>query len=171
LGNGCPPDGGMTQAQVSKHLGISLTTVSNWTRQGCPHVISIDGRKLYILADVFTWRLSSGKQSNLETERARLAKEQADKLEMENAVSRGELANPEDFILENMRIIGACRGKILAIPMRLSPQVVGCSNLAEVKDILERGVCECLDELAGLASVGNVKIIQKPAKVKSKRVG
>ena len=85
---------------------------------------------------------------DLNAERARLAKEQADAAAMRNAVSRAELL-PAGEVVEAMRqAFGACRARLLAIPAKAAPLVAGMQSRAEVRDILTNAVYEACDELS-----------------------
>jgi hypothetical protein len=87
-------------------------------------------------------------QLDLTSERARVAKEHADKLEMENAVKRGELI-PAETAAEVLRSeYQRASVKLQALPTKLAPLIVGSKSLAEVQDILSDGIGEALDELS-----------------------
>jgi hypothetical protein len=90
----------------------------------------------------------SGDDLDLNAERARLAKEQADAAAMRNAVSRAELL-PAGEVVEAMRqAFGACRARLLAIPAKAAPLGAGMQSRAEVRDILTNAVYEACDELS-----------------------
>lgn len=140
---------GLNRSQISKALNISLPTVDIWVRNGCPH--ERKGKKyIFSLPEVYKWKKlqDKGEVGSLEIERARLAKEQADKYSLDNAVKRGELVPVGDVTRVWESRIGACRSRLLGLPGRISPHVVACSNVAEVKALLERYIYECLDDLA-----------------------
>lgn len=144
----------LTQVELSRALGVSLTSVQNYIRQGCPSTKK--GKVLrFCLSDVVRWRDKQGrsKVGRLEIERSRLAKEQADKCALENAQKRGELVPVADVVKVWERRIGGCRSRLLGLPGRIAPQVVGCSSIAEVRDLIERHIHECLDELASGRSI------------------
>lgn len=88
-------DGKMKQTEFGELVGISQPTVSDlcsrgiltnggsgrtWLREYCGH-----------MREIAAGRLAAG-DLDLAAERARLAKEQADKVAMQNAITRGELA-------------------------------------------------------------------------------
>ncbi|MFA6148654.1 MAG: terminase small subunit, Nu1 [bacterium] len=91
-------------------------------------------------------------------ERGRLLKAQADAAEMENARTRGEFL-PKEFIRKSVeRAVIACRARLLAMPDKAATQVVACSSIPEVKDLLQREVYEALDELARADYSGCVEV-------------
>lgn len=89
-----------------------------------------------------------GKVYDLEAERARLAKEQADKTAMENEEKRGRLIDAEKAAGWWVQIITNAKTKILAIPTKAAPLVLGCKSLAQAKDVLEKLIHESLTELS-----------------------
>lgn len=121
----------VTQQAFGEMVGISQQAVSDlmargvladgavcgaWLRAYCGHI-----------REVAAGRATNG-DLDLATERARLAKEQADKVAMQNAVTRGELA-PAYLIEEVLSKAGAKVAGILdAIPgqvRRMAPELPG----------------------------------------------
>jgi phage terminase Nu1 subunit (DNA packaging protein) len=94
-------------------------------------------------------------------EDARLKRAQADKLEMELALRRGELVAAEDVGEYLAGILSALRAKMLALPKRLAPVVIGLKKPAEVSNRMEKDVHEALLELAGLDPDEAVKALRK----------
>lgn len=89
---------------------------------------------------------SSPEDLDLDDERAGLAKEQKDRVAMENAVRRGELVDLNVVAEELGRAFTAFRQKMLAAPSKLAPNVnPDKPNVA--RDIIEGEVHRILDEL------------------------
>jgi phage terminase Nu1 subunit (DNA packaging protein) len=84
----------LSKTDLAEARGVSLNTVYGWVRQGVPK----NKNGTFDLRDVSEWLAKRGasKVGSREKERARLAREQADKLEMENAQTRGELVHVDD---------------------------------------------------------------------------
>jgi phage terminase Nu1 subunit (DNA packaging protein) len=104
-----------TQASIGIHLDLDQSSVSRLCKDlGIDHKTAslAEIRIAYIrhLRETAAGRLASG-SLDLATERARLAKEQADKIGMQNAVSRRELA--PSYLLEE--ILAATGAKVAAI--------------------------------------------------------
>lgn len=79
-------------------------------------------------------------------EEARLTKERADKIEMENAVSAGRLIVVEDVEEAWAAILGRVRTRLLRIPSMMAPLVFGAEDVYSVQETLERGVHDALEE-------------------------
>ena len=140
----------LSQRELAEALGISLTTLQNWMRQGCPSTIKGD-KKVFSLPGVLAWRdqQGRGKAGKLDKERARLAKEQADNLSLKNAQLRGELI-PKDAVEQELgKVFVAFRSRILSIDTKAAPRLVGCSSIPEIKSILRGMNEEALSELSG----------------------
>lgn len=89
-----------------------------------------------------------GKKLILEHERARVAKHQADGLEMKNAIMRGSLVQTSGVEQAVAEAFSRCRGRMRAIPSKASPRIVGKSSVAEVADLLTTQIDEALAELS-----------------------
>jgi len=71
------------------------------------------------------------------------------------------------------KCIMASRAKMLALPIKLAPQVVICKTIPEVKEVIEGGIYECLRELSTIdpGDKGNSGTMGPAAKTHCKRVG
>ena len=96
-------------------------------------------------------RGKAGNNGNLKlgAERARLAKEQADAKEVENAVKRGELVRINDIVKQFEAQLLKCKTKLLATPTKVAAEVHAAATVKEVPEITESSVKEALDELVG----------------------
>jgi len=117
---------------------------------------------------------------DLTAERARLAKEQADKHELENAKTRGELIVTEDAMKAWGAVVQRVRSRLLSIPSKAAPLLIGIKRTSEAKDTIEKLVCEALDELSNpnlqhgqnrASDKGDTKAVQASPKADSKPVG
>jgi terminase small subunit / prophage DNA-packing protein len=81
-------------------------------------------------------------------EKTRLTKEQADEKALKNAIQRGRLL-PVDQVREVWagHIINA-KTKFLALPAKLSPEILSMEQISEVQAYLRRHINEVLDDLA-----------------------
>jgi len=142
----------LSKTDLAEARGVSLNTVYGWVRQGVPK--NKDGT--FDLPEVSGWldKRGASKVGSLEKERARLAREQADKLQMENAQTRGELVHVDDAASAVESIIIAIRAKALSLGTKLAPQVVVCNNVNEVKAIIDAGADDFLRELAEINPAG-----------------
>lgn len=146
----------LSQRQLAEAKGCALTTVQNWMRQGCPSKKK-RGRWVFSLPEIEKWLSERGKKApgSLDAERARLAREQADKLEMENAITRGEMVYVDDSAAVLEAVIVAIRAKILSLKVKIPPNVIGCSRLVEIEDIVDRECNNILHEIAQINPGGN----------------
>jgi phage terminase Nu1 subunit (DNA packaging protein) len=88
--------------------------------------------------------------SDLYVQRARLTKEQADKAEMDNRKTKGELVPVSQAAKLLEKVVLAFRSQILALPTKAAPHVHGCKAIAETKEALETSLHDALNELAEL---------------------
>ena len=164
--------------QAAAFFGVSVQAIDGWINRGCP--CEKRGRSLnFYLPEVVQWRYSQdedGAKLDLTAERARLAKEQADKTAMDNAKLRGEMI-PVAAVRELLeRILIVFKTHILAIPSKLAPLVLGLKTTAEARDAIDEHLHGALNELSRL-SVSNLGSASGPsgsktaAKVNGKRVG
>ena len=146
-----------TLQQVAAHLGVSTKTVQDLLAN---KVIEKQARgeydlnqclKAYIsrLREMAASRAGNG-DLNLTDERARLAKEQADAKEMENAIARGELVYIEDVAKRVEQSLAKVRTRLLAIPTKVAPEAAAADDPKEVQTLIERQIVEALNELAGI---------------------
>lgn len=155
------PVGPLNMTALAGALKCSETSVKTWTANGMPRRKDLS----YDLPDVVAWLrakdVTAAKASfkkapagGLEDERARLAKEQADKLELENAITRGEHVHIEVIAKVLEEIVAAIRPKLLGLASFLAPRVYGCNKLPEVSAIIDEKANEILLDLAAIHTRG-----------------
>ena len=83
----------------------------------------------------------------LTEERARLTKFQAEKAKMETERMQETLVEASEVEKRWLALGQACRARLLGIPGKSSPRLVGCT-VNEMKQILEENIHEALNELA-----------------------
>ena len=151
-----------TVSEVAKHIGVSPKYVNDLINEG---VIAKRGRGLYDLDECreayisklrekAAGRAGSG-ELDLVSERARLAKEQADAKEMENAVERGDLVYIEDVAKQVENQFTKVRTRLLGVPTKVAPEVHACATTREVQSVIEQAIVEALNELVGYAEKGS----------------
>lgn len=151
-----------TVAEAADHLFLSERRFYELLDQGVvdragPGAYDLDVvREQYLehIRGVAAGRTSGEDGLDLTAERARLAKEQADALEMKNARERGELLPRDDVHLSVTEAFTRVRAKLLALPSKLAPTVYGLNSIAEVRDKITNGVTEALAELSGTTVAG-----------------
>ena len=145
------PDYDASKRGTSQFFGVSATTIDTWVMKGCPvKERDKDGRiKSMSLAEVARWKIfQSGESSELENERTRLTKWQADKTELEVAVLRGELIPSEIVQRVWGGMVVSFRSRVMSIPTKSAHSVLGAVNVAEAEAVLKKLVNEALEELA-----------------------
>jgi phage terminase Nu1 subunit (DNA packaging protein) len=151
----------VSKKAAAEFFGVSVQALDGWFTAGCP-VAKRDQNDRIELLDlrVMTqWRIDrAGDGGELDRERTRLTKAQADKTELEVAELRAELVRAP--VLENhwQNMVAAARAKLLSLPSKLAPQIAGPDQLTRVQDMLHAGVFEALAELAGDAFPDNIRV-------------
>lgn len=143
----------MNQSDIARALGVSRSTISKCKAMGMP-VDSVDAAADWRERCLDpNWSVpppsklpSTG--ARLTAERARVAKAQADRLELLNARARGELLERRAVEAVWGKRISTFRTRILAIPSRVSV-FAPLGAYAKVYDALEREIHLALRELGG----------------------
>ena len=157
-----------SQAEIADHLFLNQATVSDLVRRG---ILAKAGRGAYDLnacreayirhlREVAAGRAPGSSDEEEETldlfqQRARLAKEQADKTAMDNAARRGETISRTDFVRSMQGIIVQARAKLLSVPSKLAAVLAAIDNPRAVQDRLTTAIHESLAELAGTRGVSS----------------
>lgn len=101
-----------------------------------------------VLALLFTAASEGGEELDLNAERARLAKEQADKTALENAARRGQMVDALVVVNEWTDQIAAARSRLLATPTKLAPQLVGIQDANVIAVAIRTEMYAALAELS-----------------------
>lgn len=140
------------QTMTALLIGISTQAFSKW---GVVPYVKRGREALYYWPDVLAERdrryLPDPDEIegplSLDAERARLAAEQADKIAMENAIKRGEVAYLPDVAEQQARVFEAIRAKALNMPTKCAP-LANPENPNLARDAIEREVIELLAEIS-----------------------
>ena len=142
--------------EIAQHLNTTQPALSKLIEDG---VIDKQPRGKYDIDTVRTQyikhfrAIASGRAAagdlDLGAERARLAKEQADAKEMENAVERGDLVYIELVAKEFETQLLKAKTKLLAIPSKIAAEVHASANVKEAKELIELNMQDALSELVG----------------------
>jgi len=144
----------VTQSQLSKDLEVSTTTVKDLTAKNVltRTTNGYDLRQARLDYIAHLREMAAGRYSgelNLQEERARLAKEQADAKEMENMIERGELVYIDHIVKRFEKQLIKCKTKLLAAPTKIAAEVHAAADVKEAKAIMEEAIEEALSELVG----------------------
>jgi phage terminase Nu1 subunit (DNA packaging protein) len=136
----------MTEAQLAAFLGIATSQVRTKTRDGV--LIRVPGGKKGApagwdvraslrgyLSQLREGAVKGGPQTDeLKAEKLRLAREQADKLEIANAAARGDMVRAADVEREWANVLRDVRSTMLAVPSRVGSKLAHLSahDVAEI---------------------------------------
>lgn len=146
-----------TITDVAKHLFMSRQAAYDLVTRGVipdcsgkDHDIDAarEGYVLHLRAVAGNRGGNADGELDLNEERARKAKEEADRLEMQNALLRGELLQREDV---NTAVVGAfarVRARMIGVPSKVAPLVAAVENPAEVEGTIRKAIYEALKELS-----------------------
>ncbi|MCC7202430.1 MAG: terminase small subunit [Nitrospirae bacterium] len=175
----CEPIGDLlamivNKKQLSDILGKTEQTLTLWQKEGMPikDIASCRGRKnSYETAEVINWLIERERgddTSSYNAERTRLTRLQADKTSIEIATLTKELIPAEEAERHWGELVAAFRARMLAVPTKVSYQVLGLEDLHAIQRLLEDQVHEALNELKEYPDV-----FRKPDKNKrgNKKVG
>jgi hypothetical protein len=137
---------GLTQSQAATLLSISPRTIRDWHDAPRNPDGTYPGPAL--VAYYVEKRTGAG---DFDDQRQRLAAAQAEKVEHENLVRRGMLAQREAVVKFWTECLANMRAKILAMASKLGPQLV---NIGDASIIAAAIRAECYAALAELAEWG-----------------
>jgi len=137
----------LNQQQIAFICGVTSRSIRDWA--DAPR--NSDGT--YNAQDFIAWfiqRSSGGNgEKEFNTQRERLAAAQAEKVETENRIRRGELADTKQMLEMWSGVLAAVRAKLLSLPTKLGPQLVNTAEPAIIASRIRTEVYSALDELAG----------------------
>lgn len=138
------------QEQVADLFGVAPKTIVEWQEQGMP--IALRGGpgvpSEYESADCVRWYADREvRKVQVEQPRDRLARVQADAIEMDNAVKRGTLIHVDQIEPKWRAVIVAFRERLLDLRRTLAPQLVG-RTAREIEQQLEAEHTKALAKLA-----------------------
>lgn len=145
----------LTRTELALAMEMHPGTLTKWERDGCPVAKRAPrGRpSLFDRAAVEAWRderdatlKASG--LSLEAARARFAKAQAERVEMQNAVRRGELLELAEVVREGQDILLVVRARLLALPSSLAPELARETEPHTVQRRLTEAIHDALRELS-----------------------
>ena len=132
----------VTAAQLGRAVGLSERAVAGRKLDGRLPAHAGGGIALAPILRAGIASLASGHRTHagagldLTAERARLAKEQADAMEMRNAATRGELIPRAEVVAGMQGALAYCRARLLALPDKAAPLVAAEADPRAVRDVL-----------------------------------
>lgn len=138
--------------QISEILGLSPRRIQQLTREGalvkCGHgkydlPFSI---KAYIESQLEKVTPDDEIDNGVET--ALWTRARREKTELEVKIIKGELHRSKDVERVMNDMLGAFRARLLALPSKMAPQLLGETEIPIVKDKLKMAVYEAMNELS-----------------------
>lgn len=133
----------LTQQEAAELAGVTARALRDWA--GVPR--NSDGS--YSGRALVEWLVArSSTDGEYDNQRERLAAAQAEKVEAENAVRRGWLADTRSVLVAWGDLVAAFRAKVLSIPTKLAPQLTNVSDPKLISDRIRAELYAALAELA-----------------------
>lgn len=139
------------QADVARVVGVQQTAISQLVKRGVLDMKKGIDRCVIDYCQNLRDRVA-GRSSgayDLTEERARLVYHQANIEQLKEFEQRGHMVNAHAVVMTWQNMIAAARAKILAIPVKLAPVLLGAVDLRDIEDKLRAEIHDALDELTG----------------------
>ena len=142
----------VTTAEISEIFGISTRRVQQLAKDGV--FVRVGHGQFDLPASInsfIEYRLDDTKDEGVldkSTEEAMWTRARRQKTELELQIMRGDLHRSEDVRRVMNDMLGAFRARILSIPSKFSPQLVGMTEIPPIKVVLKQAVHEALEELS-----------------------
>jgi hypothetical protein len=140
----------LSQKEYAAHLGVSQQAVNRMVRTG--KVPSTHGRIDPVAADLALAPIDAEKSSNSISEALRRKEwALAGLREHELARKNGEVVDVAYVERCQTQVNSNIKQRLLGLPSKLTPRLVGIGSPAKIKTILEREIHETLEELSRIA--------------------
>jgi len=135
-------------------MGVSTQAIGLWNMEQQKKKGATGNRVYYDIREVVQLRLKeaanrSGNAPDIQREKSRLTKLQADKADLEYKKMKGELISTDTVTEHWENLFVAFRSKILAIPTRAAAVALNATSIPDVEEKLEAFLLEALEELSG----------------------
>ncbi|MDX6481730.1 MAG: hypothetical protein QOG85_2240, partial [Gaiellaceae bacterium] len=149
----------VNRSGLARHFAVNLSTIDQWIAAGAPGTKNGAGWQFEIAA-VERWKaLRLEKNPNepglLSEARRRKAIADAELAEYELAEKRRLVVPIDEAVDVLTREFSHAREKLLAMPPRIAPLIVGLKSVAEARVLLDQAVTEILNELSGAPHLPN----------------
>jgi phage terminase Nu1 subunit (DNA packaging protein) len=140
----------LTQIDAAALLGVTTRTLRDWEKRGEGPPRNKDGT--YPGRQLVVWEVTRNiPTGEFDDQRERLNAAQAEKVEAENAVRRGQLADVAIVAAVWTDHVAAARTKLLAIPSKLAPQLTAIHDPNVIAAGIRAEITAALAELAEYA--------------------
>jgi phage terminase Nu1 subunit (DNA packaging protein) len=141
----------VNKRQLAEILGVSETTLGEWQRAGLPYRrAKVKGkRNAYDTKEVIDWLIARERPSTAaESSRDRLARLQADQIEIDLAARRGQTVPVSQIEPEWTELVIGARTSLLNVPARVAPLIASMDDPDSIRELLEEQIGDGLARLA-----------------------
>lgn len=145
------------RAETAAHMGVSVTTLDRYVREGCP-VVQRGSRGVewaFDLPDVVRWygnkraaETASDAPTDIEAVELRTAQAEMSIKELALAKARGEVASIREFELVQSKAMASIQARVMNVPQRVVMQLLGETDETKFKDVLANELREALESAA-----------------------
>lgn len=145
----------VNQRDAAERLGLTTRQVKNLADLGMP-TVSAGGKLTYPFPECLKWyveykvtsAVNACTPGDFEEAKTRKMAAEAELAEMELAQQRGDLVAVVDVGARVAGVLERVRARLVVIPGKLAPRLVGVETAMEARGVLEVAVGEVLAELA-----------------------
>jgi hypothetical protein len=157
----------LTQVETAALLSLAPRTLRDWV--DAPR--NADGSYNGPAIVAHYLKKQTGGDLDLNKERARLAKEQADRTGLQNAIARGDVIPSADVVAQWSAHIVAARAKLLSLPTKMASRLIAQTDVNYIAESLRSAVYEALDELAAWTASGGGEPVEGTSEADGEPVG
>ncbi len=144
--------GGLSLSEIAALFAIDHRTVGKILYGFTPDGDSNKQAKKYMGSTVLAalkhyYGAKGGKDTTLEQERIRLTAAQANRAEMDLAISKGELLPVDDVIRESTKVLATIKAAVMNLPARIAPAVFNQKTSRDVETVAKGIVVGALHQL------------------------
>lgn len=142
--------------EAGKRLGISAQAVGMWAKRPGAPVVEVKGKPRLVWPDFPRWRekelerqaKTEAAPTTFDEAKTRKIAAEAELAELELAKERGSLI-PIALHGERLaKILERVRARLVAIPGKVAPRLVGVASATEAQAMVNEAVAESLEELS-----------------------
>jgi len=138
----------ITSQELAKALKLSTRRVNQLVKESILRR-GADGKfNLPEAVDAYySFKYKSNEKVDYELEHALLEKAKREMAEIELDEHKGKLLYATDVEQAMATMILTCKSRLLSIPSKIAPKVLGQKNLAVIQDVIKTEICQALAEL------------------------
>lgn len=138
--------------QAAQFFKVSVQALDGWFLRGCPVFSKHESGSIESLnlSDMAAWRVKQTNESDeLNIEKTRLTKAQADKTELEVEVLRGSLVPVDKVEMIWANLCAGARNRLLSIPYKTAIIVQGVTEFQAIETAVRSLIYEALHAIDG----------------------